>query len=337
MATLPNSMTAIAITQPGGPDVLQAEARPVPYPQDGWIVIKVAAAGVNRPDCLQRAGAYDPPPGASDLPGLEVAGTVVHVANGAGRWSLGDEVTALTAGGGYAEYVAVDARHALPIPKGLSLLEAACLPETFFTVWTNVFQRGGLKAGERFLVHGGSSGIGTTAIQLAKAFGATVFATAGSDAKCQACLDLGADHAINYQTQDYVKTIREITSKRGVDLILDMVGGDYIDRNYVVAAEDGRIVQIAFLNGPISEANFARLMTKRLTHTGSTLRPRTDEVKAQIAAELEDHVWPLIEAGTVKPVMDQVFPLAEAAEAHRRMESSVQIGKIALNVALSDT
>ncbi|UZF90216.1 NAD(P)H-quinone oxidoreductase [Bosea sp. NBC_00550] len=332
MKPLPETMTAIGIAQPGGPEVLRPESRPVPKPGPGQILVALAAAGVNRPDVLQRQGGYSPPPGASDIPGLEIAGTVVARGEGAERFAIGQQVCGLVAGGGYAQYAVVHESNALPVPDGLSLIEAGAIPETFFTVWTNVFQRGRLQAGESFLVHGGSSGIGTTAIQLAKAFGATVLATAGSEDKCRACRELGADHAINYRTEDFVVAVKAATEGRGVDLILDMVGGDYIDRNYEAAADQGRIVQIAFLNGPKATANFSRLMLKRLTHTGSTLRPRTIAEKAAIAAELQEKVWPLLEAGRCKPLINATFPLAEAAQAHRLMESSAHIGKIVLTV-----
>lgn len=323
-------MRAVEITRPGGPEVLQLTQRPVPQPGHGQVVIRVAYAGVNRPDALQRAGAYDPPPGASDLPGLECSGEVVAVGPGAEDVAVGDKVCALLPGGGYADYVVTPAAHCLPVPQGMSMREAACLPETFFTVWSNVFTRGGLKAGERFLVHGGSSGIGTTAIQLAQAFGARVFATAGSDDKCRACLDLGAERAINYRDEDFVKVMR---AEGGADLILDMVGGDYIPRNVKALAEDGRLVQIAFLQGPVVELNFALMMVKRLTLTGSTLRPQSDLAKADIARDLREAVWPLLDAGRVAPVMDSEFDLSEAAAAHARMESSGHIGKIVLKVA----
>lgn len=330
MTSIPETMTAIGFEAPGGPEVLKPQTRPVPRPGAGEILVRVAAAGVNRPDVLQRLGGYSPPPGASDIPGLELSGEVVAQGEGARRYAVGDNVCALVAGGGYAEYAVVHESNALPVPRGLSAVEAGAVPETFFTVWVNVFRRGGLKEGESFLVHGGSSGIGTTAIQLAKAFGATVLTTAGSDEKCAACLALGADHAINYRTQDFVAEAKAATGKRGVDLILDMVGGDYIDRNYEAAADQGRIAQIAFLSGPKAEVNFSRLMLKRLTHTGSTLRPRTVAEKAEIAADLEAKVWPLLEAGRCKPVIHATFPLAEAAEAHRLMESSAHVGKIVL-------
>lgn len=329
---LPASMTVIAISEPGRPDVLQPETRPLPHPFEHEILIQVAAAGVNRPDVVQRQGHYPPPKGASDLPGLEVAGHVVALGRNCSRFKLGDAVTALVAGGGYAEYVAVNETNALPVPAGLSLVEAAALPETFFTVWHNVFERAGLKPGETLLVHGGSSGIGTTAIQLGRAFGATVLATAGSAEKCAACVELGASRAINYLKEDFVEAVKEATDRKGADVILDMVGGDYIERNFDAAALDGRIAQIAFLNGPVVEVNFNRLLTKRLTLTGSTLRPRTVAFKGAIAAALQEKVWPLIENGMIRPRIDATFPLAEAAEAHRRMESSGHIGKIVLTV-----
>ncbi|WP_170377834.1 MULTISPECIES: NAD(P)H-quinone oxidoreductase [Ruegeria] len=324
------TMRAVEITKPGGPEVLQLTDRPVPEPQAGQVILKVAYAGVNRPDALQRAGAYDPPPGASDLPGLEASGEVVAIGAGVDGLSVGDKVCALLPGGGYAEYVATPAAHCLPVPTGMEMKEAACLPETFFTVWSNVFMRGGLKAGERFLVHGGSSGIGTTAIQLANAFGARVFATAGSADKCEACVKLGAEKAINYRDEDFVGVLR---AEGGANLILDMVGGDYIPRNVKTLAEDGRLVQIAFLQGPKVELNFALMMVKRLTLTGSTLRPQSDLAKAKIAQDLREAVWPLLDAGRVAPVMDSEFALADAAAAHARMESSNHIGKIVLNVA----
>ncbi|MFY9212333.1 MAG: NAD(P)H-quinone oxidoreductase [Aestuariivita sp.] len=323
-------MHAVEITKPGGPDVLQLTRRPIPKPAFGQVVIKVAWAGVNRPDALQRAGAYAPPPGASDLPGLEAAGEIVALGAGVSDWAVGDHVCALLPGGGYAEYVATTASHCLPVPKGLSLKEAACLPETCFTVFSNVFTRGGLKAGERFLIHGGSSGIGTTAIQLAHAFGARVFVTAGSDEKCAACLALGAERAINYRDEDFVEVLK---AEGGADLILDMVGADYIPRNINALADDGRLVQIAFLQGPKVELNFAQLMMRRLTMTGSTLRPQSDLAKARIAQDLREAVWPLLEAGRVRPIMDSEFPLAEASAAHARMEGSGHIGKIVLEVA----
>ncbi len=325
--TLPDTMTAVAISKPGGPEVLVPEERPAPRPGHGQILIEVAYAGVNRPDALQRAGSYAPPPGASDLPGLEAAGTVAAVGPGVTDWSVGDEVCALLPGGGYAEYVVTPAAHALRVPRGMSLDKAACLPETYFTVWTNVFMRGGLKAGERFLVHGGSSGIGTTAIQLANIFGARVFTTAGSDEKCRVCNDLGAERAINYREEDFVEILR---AEGGADLILDMVGGDYLPRNLKALADDGRLVQIAFLQGPKVELNFAQVMVRRLTITGSTLRPQSDLAKARIAEALASQVWPLLDSGRVAPVMDSEFALADAAQAHARLESSDHIGKIVL-------
>lgn len=322
-------MRAIEITEAGGPEVLQLCERPIPEPAYGQVVLKVAYAGVNRPDALQRAGLYAPPPTASDLPGLEASGEVVAVGPGVQGLAIGDTVCALLPGGGYAEYAATPAAHCLPVPDRLGLREAACLPETFFTVWSNVFTRGRLTAGERFLVHGGSSGIGTTAIQLARAFGARVFATAGSAEKCEACEELGAERAINYREEDFVEILK---AEGGADVILDMVGGDYIPRNLKALAEDGRLVQIAFLGGPKVEVNFTTLMTRRLTMTGSTLRPQSDLAKARIAQDLREAVWPLLSSGRVAPVMDQEFDLSDAARAHARMESSGHIGKIVLKV-----
>ena len=329
MSDLPTTMRAVEISSPGGPEVLVPATRPVPTPGPEQILIEVDHAGVNRPDALQRAGNYNPPPGASDLPGLEAAGRVAAVGAGVSRWNVGDAVCALLPGGGYAEYAVTHQDHALPVPGDLSMEQAAALCETFFTVWTNVFMRGRLQAGERFLVHGGSSGIGTTAIQLASHFGARVFATAGSAEKCAACEELGAERAINYRDEDFVDVLR---AEGGADLILDMVGGDYISRDLKALADDGRLVQIAFLQGPVAEVNFAQVMVRRLTVTGSTLRPQSDEAKARIAAELRAQVWPLLLAGHVAPVMDSAYPLEEAAEAHRRMESSAHIGKIVLKV-----
>jgi len=323
------SMRAIEISEPGGPKVLVPTTRPIPDPMAEQILIAVDHAGVNRPDALQRAGSYAPPPGASDLPGLEAAGVVAKVGPGVTRWKEGDAVTALLPGGGYAEYAVTHQDHALPVPKGMGLREAAALCETFFTVWTNVFMRGGLKGGERFLVHGGSSGIGTTAIQLAHHFGARIFATAGTAEKCSACESLGAEKAINYRDDDFVEVLR---AEGGANLILDMVGGHYLPRNVKALADDGRLVQIAFLQGPKVELNFAQVMMRRLTITGSTLRPQSDAAKADIAAALLEHVWPLLDAGRIGPVMDQVFPLADATAAHARMESSDHIGKIVLSV-----
>ena len=330
--SIPETMTAIAIAQPGGPKVLKPEIRPVPKPGPGEILVKVRAAGVNRPDVLQRKGAYPAPAGASDLPGLEIAGEVAACGEGVERWRPGDMVCALTPGGGYAQFCLVPEGHALPIPAGMTLTEAAAIPETYFTVWHNVFERGGLKEGESFLVHGGSSGIGTTAIQLASAFGAYVLATAGTTAKCNACLGLGADRAINYRDEDFVAVTKEATEGRGADLILDMMGGDYVARNFEAAAIEGRIVQIALQNGPMTSADYTRLMVKRLTHTGSTLRPRTVEFKARLAGELERHVWPLLASRRVAPVMDMIFPLKEAWRAHERMEEGQHVGKIVLDV-----
>ncbi|MCI4663346.1 MAG: NAD(P)H-quinone oxidoreductase [Neomegalonema sp.] len=333
MSDLASLMRCVEISEPGGPEKLRLATRATPFPGHGEILIKVRAAGVNRPDALQRAGAYPPPKDASDLPGLEVAGEVVDLGAGVERWTLGDAVCALTPGGGYAEYVVVPASHALPIPAPLSFEQAAAVPETFFTVWSNVFDRAGLAEGETLLVHGGSSGIGTTAIQLARLMGARVFTTAGSAEKCAACERLGADLAINYREHDFAEIIKEKTAGRGVDVILDMVGGDYIPRNFKCAAEDGRIVNIAFLNGPKAEVNFAPAMVKRISWSGSTLRPRSNEAKAAIAQALEEKVWPALEDGRIAPVMDRLFDLEDAAEAHRRMESSAHIGKIVLTVA----
>lgn len=330
--SLPQTMKVIEIREPGGPEVLVPAERPVPQPGEGEVLVKVAAAGVNRPDCLQRQGSYPPPKGASDIPGLEIAGEVVAVGAGVAAPKVGEKVCALVTGGGYAEYCLAPAPQCLPVPEGYSMEQAACLPETFFTVWVNVFQRSGLKAGESFLVHGGTSGIGTTAIQLAKAFGCTVFATAGSDEKVKACEALGADRGINYRTEDFVEVVKEATGGKGVDVILDMVGGDYIPRDIKAMAEDGRLSFIAFLGGPKAEVNFAAVMMKRLTITGSTLRARPVAVKAQLAAELKEKVWPLLDAGKVAPVMAASFPLAEAAQAHALMESSGHIGKIVLTV-----
>lgn len=333
MTTIPDRMTAVAISEPGGPLVLKPEKREIPKPGKEEVLIRVRAAGVNRPDVQQRKGAYPPPPGASDLPGLEVSGEVAALGDGVRRWKIGETVTALAPGGGYAEYCVVHESNALPIPHGFTFTEAAAIPETFFTVWHNVFQRGGLKAGEVLLVHGGSSGIGTTAIQLAAAFGAKVLTTAGSEEKCEACRKLGADLTINYRSEDFVQAVKNATDGHGADVILDMVGGDYVDRNYAAAAQDGRIVQIATLNGAKGTADFARLMVKRLTHTGSTLRPRTVAFKGQIASELEAQVWPLLAARKIAPVMDMIFPLKDAWRAHERMEEGNHIGKIVLDVA----
>jgi NADPH2:quinone reductase len=331
-ADLPPSMTAIAIATHGGPETLVAQTRPMPVPGEAEILVKVVAAGVNRPDILQRQGAYAPPPGASDIPGLEIAGEIVAMGPRASLFRLGQQVCALVPGGGYAEYCRVHETNALPIPSGMAAAEAAAIPETFFTVWTNVFERGRLQAGETLLVHGGSSGIGTTAIMLAKAFGARVIATAGSAEKCAACQELGADFALNYRDMDWVEGTKAATGGRGANLILDMVGGAYVAKNYAAAAESGRIVQIAFLEGALVSLDLRPLMLKRLTHTGSTLRPRTIAEKAAIAAALESKVWPLLAAGRCRPVIDSRFALREAAAAHRRMESSAHIGKILLTV-----
>ncbi len=328
---LPATMKAIEIRKPGGPEVLELGELARPEPGLGEILIRVSAAGVNRPDTFQRMGLYPPPPGAPNTPGLEVAGEVVAIGPGVTRWKAGDRVCALVGGGGYAEFCLAHEAHALPVPKGLSEIEAAGLPETIFTVWTNVFERGALKPGETFLVHGGTSGIGTTAIQLALAFGARVIATAGSADKCATCVKLGAE-AINYRDQDFVAEAMKLTGERGVDVILDMVGGDYIQRNISIAAPDGRIVSIAFLRGPKAEVNFMPVMTKRLTLTGSTLRPRSNEEKAALARAIEANVWPLIETGRMKAIIDTTFPLADAAKAHALMESSSHIGKIVLTV-----
>ncbi len=330
MANLPSRMTAIGIKAPGGPDMLVAETRPLPAPGAGEILVKVAAAGVNRPDVMQRQGLYPPPKGASDIPGLEIAGEVVALGSGVTRWKPGDKVCALVIGGGYAEYCLAHESHALALPRGYSMVEAAAIPETFFTVWHNVFERGGLKSGETLLVHGGSSGIGTAAIQLAKAFGARVIATAGSTEKCAACKKLGADFAVNYKTEDFVAATKSATGGAGADVILDMVGGDYIERNYEAAAVEGRIVQIAFQGSPKAEVDFRRIMLKRLHHTGSTLRSRSVADKAAIARAIEDKVLPLLAAGKVRPMIDSTFALNDAAAAHARMESSAHIGKIVL-------
>ncbi len=323
-------MRAIEITQPGGPDVLKPAARPTPAPRENEILVKVAAAGVNRPDVLQRMGHYPVPPGVSDIPGLEVAGEVV---DGSSRlFRKGDNVCALVAGGGYAEYCVVPEAQALPVPKGLTPVEAASLPETFFTVWSNVYDRGRLAPGETLLVQGGSSGIGVTAIQMAAAMGNRVFATAGSDDKCAACIRLGAERAINYRTQDFEKEILAATGGKGVNVILDMVGGDYVPRELKCLADDGRLVFIAYLRGPKTELNIDAVMRRRLTITGSTLRPRPVEFKAAIAGNLRSKIWPLIEAGRIKPEIYKTFPLEQAAEAHKLMESSQHIGKIVLTV-----
>ena len=332
MSDLPEMMNVVVAARPGGPEMLHVVRRPRPSPRDNEVLIAVAAAGINRPDTLQRQGLYPPPPGASDILGLEVAGKVVALGAGANRFALGDKVLALVPGGGYAQYCAAHESNSLPIPAGLSMVEAGAIPETFFTVWTNVFDRGGLKAGETLLVHGGTSGIGTTVIALAKAFGARVIATAGSDAKTAACKRLGADFAIDYRTTDFVEATLAATEGRGADVILDMVGGDYVARNYAAAAVGGRIVQIAFLNGPKATLDLRPLMVKRLVHTGSTLRPRSPAEKAIIAHALHDRVWPLLASGRCRPVIDSTYPLNDAAAAHSRMESSGHIGKIVLTL-----
>ncbi len=331
MATLPAGMIAIGIKAPGGPEMLVPEERPIPTPGQGEVLVKVAAAGVNRPDVMQRVGLYPPPKGAPDIPGLEIAGEIVALGSGVTRWKLGDRVMALVVGGGYADYCIAQADHALPVSR-LSMVEAAAVPETFMTVWHNVFERGALKAGETLLVHGGSSGIGTTAIQLAKAFGAKVFVTAGSAEKCEACRKLGADLAINYKTEDFVAASRTATGDIGVNVILDMVGGDYIARNYEAAAVEGRIVQIAFQGGAKATVNYMRLMLKRLHHTGSTLRSRSNADKCAIARTVEEKALPLLTTGKVKPIIFKTFPLKQAAAAHALMESSAHIGKIVLTL-----
>jgi NADPH2:quinone reductase len=330
MEKLPAQMTVVGISRPGGPEVLVPETRPVPVPREGEILIKVLAAGVNRPDVSQRMGHYPPPPGASDLPGLEVAGEVVALGASTGKHKLGDKVMSLVAGGGYAQYCIAQDAQAMAVPPSLTIAEAGAVPETLMTVWHNVFERGALKTGETLLIHGGSSGIGTMAIQLAKAFGAKVIVTVGSREKADACIKLGADRAINYKSEDFVSEVKAATEGAGANVILDMVGGDYIERNYDAAAIDGRIVQIAFLGAPKATVNFTKLMVKRLTHTGSTLRPRSNADKAAMVAAIEARVMPLLRDGRVKPLMDSSFPLEKAADAHRRMETSEHIGKIVL-------
>ena len=327
---MPLKMRAIEIAVPGGPDVLRLTTRNVPEPDYGQILIKIAYAGVNRPDVLQRSGVYNPPPGASDLPGLEAAGTVAALGPGVTKWALGDAVCALLPGGGYADYALTHQDHALPLPTGMDMAKAAALCETFFTVWGNVFRRGGLTGGERFLVHGGTSGIGTTAIQLAHHFGARVFATAGTDEKCAVCEKLGAERAINYQSEDFVDVL---CADGGANLILDMVGGPYVRRNIRALADDGRLVQIAFLQGAKVDLDLTQIMTRRLTITGSTLRPQSNAAKAAIAADLAKIIWPLLGGGRITPVMDQIFPLEHAAAAHTRMESGQHIGKIVLTMS----
>ena len=332
LPSLPSTMQAVEITAPGAPEVLQLGARALPTLGPGELLIKVAAAGINRPDVEQRKGAYPPPPGASDIPGLEVAGTVVAMAEDVQGWQAGDAVCALVSGGGYAEYCSAPALQCLPVPKGLSMVEAAALPETFFTVWHNVFDRVALKPGENFLVHGGTSGIGTTAIQLAHVFGARVFATAGSARKCEVCVELGADRAINYKTEDFVEVCKAESNKAGMQVILDMVGASYLARNMSALGIEGRMALIALMGGRESNVNLGIMLMKRLSITGSALRPRSVAEKGAIAARLREKVWPLIESGKVKPVIDSVLPLAQAAAAHARMESSEHIGKIVLQL-----
>lgn len=332
MTKLPQQMKAVGISKPGGPDVLVPIERPVPVPGPNEVLIRVEVAGVNRPDVLQRLGQYPVPPGASDLPGLEIAGEVVAMGADAKRFKIGDKVMTLTAGGGYAEYCVAHETHPMPIPSGFSMIEAGAIPETLMTVWHNVFERGQLKSGETLLIHGGSSGIGTMAIQLGKAFGAKVIVTVGSQDKIDACLKLGADRAINYKTEDWVKETMTATGGKGADVILDMVGGDYIEKNYDAAAVEGRIVQIAFLNGPKANVDFRKVMMKRLHHTGSTLRPRSNADKGAMVAAIEAKVLPLLSAGKVKPLIDSKFPLEKASEAHARMETSHHVGKIVLLV-----
>jgi NADPH2:quinone reductase len=330
MEKLPVQMTVVAISKPGGPDVLVPETRPVPKPGPNELLIKVEAAGVNRPDVSQRAGSYPPPPGASDLPGLEISGEVVAVGANAKKHKIGDKVMSLVAGGGYAQYCIAQDAQAMAVPASFSIIEAGATPETLMTVWHNVFERGALKPGETLLIHGGSSGIGTMAIQLAKAWQAKVIVTVGSKDKAEACRKLGADRAINYRNEDFVAEVKAATAGAGANVILDMVGGDYIERNYEAAAVDGRVVQIAFLGSPKATVNFTRLMVKRLTHTGSTLRPRSDADKAAMVAAIEERVTPLLRQGRIKPLIDSTFPLEKAADAHRRMETSEHIGKIVL-------
>ncbi len=330
--SIPTTMKAIEITQPGGPDVLKTVERPVPTPGPGEVLIKVTAAGVNRPDVLQRQGAYPPPPGASDLPGLEVAGEIVGGDPAAGGLAMGDKVCALLAGGGYAEYCVTPAQQCLPIPAGLSDTEAAGLPETYFTVWTNVFDRGRLGKDESLLVHGGASGIGTTAVQLSKAMGRTVYATAGSDDRCQRVQELGADLCINYRTQDYVEEIKKVTDGQGVNVILDMVAGDYINRDLTCLADEGRIVIIALLGGVKATIDCGQILRRRLLITGSTLRPRPASFKGDIAQSLRTHVWPLLESDQIKPIIHATFPLEQAHDAHAMMDAGEQIGKIILTV-----
>lgn len=330
MATIPETMQCIEIPEPGGPEALKLGTRPVPEPGHGEVLVKVASAGVNRPDVMQRQGVYPPPPGASDILGLEIAGTVAKVGAGVAEWREGDEVCALVTGGGYAEYCPAPAAQVLPVPEGVGLEHAGGLPETFFTVWTNVFDRAGLRAGERLLVHGGSSGIGTTAIQMASQLGARVFATAGSKEKCDACLALGAERAVNYREDDFVEALKEPTG--GMDVILDMVAGDYVQKNISLLRPEGRLVHIAFLGGHEVELNLMPTMLKRLSVLGSTLRPQSIEAKADIARALKERIWPLIGNGRIKPVVDSTFPLADAVKAHERIDGGAHIGKIILTM-----
>ena len=330
--SLPSTMRAVEITEHGKPEVLRVGERAVPQPKQGEVLVRVAAAGVNRPDLLQRMGHYPVPPGSSDIPGLEIAGTVVAVGEGVSTWNVGDALCALVQGGGYAEYCTAPAPQCLPIPKGLTAVDAASLPETFFTVWSNVYDRARLAPGESFLVQGGTSGIGVTAIQMAKAFGHKVLATAGSPQKCSACVELGADRAINYRTEDFVAVVKEVTEGRGVNVILDMVGGEYVDRELKCLADDGRLVIIAMLGGARSNVNLNEILRRRLTVTGSTLRPRPVSFKGAIARALREKVWPHIESGAIKPVVYRIFPLAEAVHAHALMESGAHIGKIVLSL-----
>jgi putative PIG3 family NAD(P)H quinone oxidoreductase len=335
MTTLPQTMIAIDPAEAGGPEVLEAVERPVPDPGPDEVLIRVAAAGVNRPDVMQRRGLYPPPPGAPSIPGLEVAGMIVDTGPGAAMEMYGEPVCALVPGGGYAEYAVAHADICLPVPRGFSLVEAAALPETFFTVWTNLFQRGGAKAGDVVLVHGGTSGIGTTAIQLGRVFGLTIIVTAGSPEKCARAVEIGAAHAIDYKAEDFEARVKEITSGRGVDIVLDMIGGDYLARNLACLAEEGRHVSIAVQRGAKAEVPVWQIMAKRLTLTGSTLRARPAAFKAALATELCERVWPHLEAGEIRPVIDSVFPLQRAADAHRRMESSAHVGKIVLEIGRS--
>ncbi len=330
--SIPSTMTCIEIVEPGGPDVLRETQRPVPIPANGEVLIQIHAAGVNRPDCVQRLGHYAPPEGVTDIPGLEVSGEIVALGENVSGFNIGDLVCALVAGGGYAEYVAAPVEQVLPVPQGLTIVEAAALPETCMTVWTNIFERGHLAPDETLMIHGGSSGIGTTAIQIASALGSRVIVTAGSDEKCQACLDLGAERAVNYRSEDFVDAAKEFTGGKGINVILDMVGGEYIQKNIKAAAPDGRIVNIAFLKGAKVEVNFMPMMLKRLTMTGSTLRSQSISRKGEIARQLRKTVWPLLEAGRIKPVIFKEFALNEARQAHELMESSAHIGKIMLGV-----